>query len=79
MLPENIPLQCEIECNGLVPREEYTLSAEDVLSNEAALQSLYKNVTLKKGEMHEVRGRSVNLKLPLAMIQASSDLLTASN
>ena len=46
--------QCDIECNGLVPREEYTLSTEEVLSHEDAMQSLYKNVTLKKGEMHEV-------------------------
>eukprot|EP00116_Pleurobrachia_bachei_P002101 sb/3462363/ len=48
------PSKCDIECNGLVPREEYTLSTEEVLSHEDAMQSLYKNVTLKKGEMHEV-------------------------
>lgn len=48
------PLQCKIECNGLVPREAYTRSTEDVLEKEAGLQSLYKNCTLKKGEIHEV-------------------------
>ena len=49
------PFQCKIECNGLVPREDYTRSTEDVLAKEAGLQSLYKNCTIKKGEIHEVR------------------------
>lgn len=47
--------QCDIECHGLVPREEYTRSTEDILENESGLESLYKNVTLKKGEIHEVQ------------------------
>jgi len=49
------PCPCNIECHGLVPREEYTRSTEDVLEKEAGLQSLYKNCTLKRGEIHEVQ------------------------
>ncbi|XP_063682902.1 SEC14-like protein 1 isoform X3 [Bolinopsis microptera] len=49
------PSPCNIECNGLVPREDYTRSTEEVLAKEAGLQSLYKNCTIKKGEIHEVQ------------------------
>ena len=40
----------------MVPRNEYTRSTEDVLEREAGLQSLYKSLTLKRGELHEVCG-----------------------
>jgi len=48
------PAACDITLNGLVPREEYTLSTEDILVREQGMESLYKSQILKREEVHEV-------------------------